>query len=38
MKTVAEAVKAYNKKHETKQISLFDVYEIEDIIIKVKKK
>lgn len=39
MKTVAEAVKLSKEKHkEEKQISLFELFEIEDIIIKVRKK
>lgn len=41
-KTISEAVKQYKEKHsekeEVRQISLFDLYEIEDIIIKVRKK
>lgn len=40
-KTIAEAVKQYNnknKKKETKQISIFDLFGVEEIIIKVEKK
>lgn len=40
MGKVAEAVKLSKKKHaeDAKQISLFDYYHIEDIVIKVRKK
>lgn len=39
-RTVAQVVKQYNKKHddESEQISIFELFEIEDIVIKVRKK
>jgi hypothetical protein len=38
-KTTVDVIREFKEKHkETRQISLFDLYEIEDIVIKVRKK
>lgn len=38
-KTTVDAIREFKNKHiETEQISLFNLFEIEDIVIKVRKK